>query len=33
MKENSYQGYEVQKHRAIMMGKMCFQLTVLCLAA
>jgi hypothetical protein len=33
MRENSYQGYEVQKHRAIMMGKMYFQLIVLCLAA
>ena len=32
MKENSYQGYEVQRHRAIMMGKMYFPLVVLCLA-
>jgi len=32
MKENSYRGYEVHKHRAIMMGKMYFQLVVLCLA-
>ena len=32
MKKNSYQGYEVQKPRAIMMGKMYFRLVVLCLA-
>jgi hypothetical protein len=30
MKENSYQGYEVQKHRAIMTGKMCFQIGLGC---
>lgn len=30
-RENSYQGYEVQKHRAIMTGKMCFQLSIGCL--
>lgn len=31
--ENSYQGYEVQKHRVIMSGKMCCQLLIGCLAA
>jgi hypothetical protein len=31
--ENSYQGYEVQKHRAIMTGKMGFQISVACLVA
>ena len=33
MIENSYQGYEVRKHRAIMTGKMCFQIAVGCLLA
>jgi hypothetical protein len=32
MKDDSYQGYEVRKHRAKMMGKMYLQLFVLCLA-
>jgi hypothetical protein len=31
--ENSYQGYEVQKYRAIMTGKMGFQISVACLVA
>jgi type IV secretory pathway TraG/TraD family ATPase VirD4 len=31
--ENSYQGYEVQKHRAIMSGKMCFQILIGCWVA
>jgi hypothetical protein len=31
--DNSYQGYEVQKHRALMTGKMYFQLSISCLVA